>query len=86
MGDMAPKLISFDEFKGMLAEVLVIEEEKLVPEASFVADLFVDSIRWLEMTLRIEQLGVEIPSEAMWEIQTVQDAYESYTNYLASGT
>ena len=86
MGGTTTELISFDEFKKMLAEVLVIEEERLVPEASFVADLFVDSIRWMEMTLRIEQLGVEIPTEAMWEIQTVQDAYESYSSHLASAT
>ncbi len=72
--------ISFDEFKKVLANVLLIEEEKLVPETSFTADLYVDSIRWVEMALRIEQLGVEMPAEAFWEIQTVGDAYEYYVN------
>ncbi|MBU0702663.1 MAG: acyl carrier protein [Chloroflexi bacterium] len=70
--------ISFDEFKKILADVLLVEEEKLAPETSFTADLYVDSIRWVEMALRIEQLGVEMPSEAFWEIQTVGDAYEHY--------
>ncbi len=72
--------ISFDEFKKVLANVLLIEEEKLVPETSFTADLYVDSIRWVEMALRIEQLGVEMPAGAFWEIQTVGDAYEYYVN------
>ena len=75
--------ISFDEFKKVLANVLLVEEEKLIPETSFTADLYVDSIRWVEMALRIEQLGVEMPAEAFWEIQTMGDAYEYYVNHHA---
>ena len=78
--------ISFDEFKKVLANVLLVEEEKLIPETSFTADLYVDSIRWVEMALRIEQLGVEMPAEAFWEIQTVGDAYEYYANHHAVST
>lgn len=86
MVDMGLGPVSFDEFKKILADVLLIEEEKIIPEASFVADLFVDSLRWVEMALRIEQLGVEMPSEAFWEIQTVGDAYEAYMGHFAVGT
>ena len=75
--------IPFDDFKKVLANVLMIEEEKLVPETSFTADLYVDSIRWVEMALRIEQLGVDMPAEAFWEIQTVGDAYKYYVSHHA---
>jgi acyl carrier protein len=75
--------ISFDEFKRFLAEVLLIEEEKLSPEASLVNDLYVDSLRWVEMALRVEQLGVQMPTEAFWDIHTVGDAYEAYVKHLA---
>lgn len=85
MVDMSLGPVSFDEFKKILAEVLLIEEERITPEASFITDLFVDSLRWVEIVLSIEQLGVEMPSEAFWEIQTVGDAYESYMSYFAVG-
>lgn len=74
-------VVSFDEFKTLLSEVLLIGEDKLVREASFVNDLSVDSIRWVEMAVRIEQMGVAIPTEAFWEIQTVGDAYDFYQKY-----
>lgn len=75
-GSLQP--ISFDEFRGFLAEVLLIDREKLTREASLVNDLYVDSLRWVEMALRVEQLGAQIPSEAFWDIHTVGDAYDVY--------
>ena len=76
--------MSFEEFRRVLAEVLLVDEAKLTPEASFLNDLMVDSIRWLEMALTIERLGVQIPTEALWDIQTVGDSYEYYLrNFVA---
>ena len=74
-------LLSFAEFKKVLAEELSIDEEKITPEASFINDLFVDSIRMLEMILRIETFGVKICPEAAWQIRTVKDAYEYYLDH-----
>ena len=73
--------IPFDEFRTVLSEVLLVEEERIVPEASFTKDLFVDSLRLIELVLTIERLGAEIPSEKFWEIQTVGHAYEIYVKY-----
>jgi acyl carrier protein len=73
--------IPFDEFTVMLSEVLLVKQEKLTPETSFSNDLYIDSLKMVEMALRIEQLGVSIPTEAYWEIQTVGDAYEAYSNH-----
>jgi acyl carrier protein len=83
MADRRPRPVSFDEFRGILADLLRIGEEKVTRSASLTADLFVTSLHWLELALQIEQLGVEIPSEAMWEIETAGDAYDAYLTYLA---
>lgn len=73
--------LSFAEFRQILAKELLLEEEKLTAEASFINDLLVDSIRMLEMILKIEALGVKIPPEAAWRIRTVGDAYQYYINH-----
>ena len=85
MPDSSPGPISFDQFRRMLAELLVIEEEKITPEASFTEDIYVDSLRWAEMALRIEQLGVAMPTDAFWDIQTVGDAYQCYLSLFGAG-
>jgi len=41
--------ITFKEFKSVLADILMVGEDKLTPDASFLNDLSVDSIsgwRW----------------------------------------
>jgi acyl carrier protein len=70
--------MTFDDFRQMLSEELRVPPERITPEASFINDLAVDSIRMVEMILRIEELGISIPSEAAWNIITVQDAYDYY--------
>ncbi len=70
--------ITFAEFQHMLADVLEIDEDKVVPEASFVNDLMVDSIKLVELMLGLEENGVTIPMEAAWDVQTVGDAYRVY--------
>jgi len=70
--------LSFEEFAAILAEELVLPQEKLVSEAAFVEDLQVDSLALATMMLRLEELGVSIPFESAWEIRTVGDAYRCY--------
>jgi acyl carrier protein len=76
--------LSFDQFKEILAQELLVSEEKLIPEASFITDLAVDSIRLVEMILRFEELGVKIPAELAWQIQTVGDAYKYFVENRVS--
>lgn len=76
--------IPYDEFRTILSEVLLVEEERITPEASFTKDLFVDSLRLIELVLTIERLGAEIPSEKFWEIQTVGNAYDVYVQYATA--
>jgi acyl carrier protein len=76
-----PKNISFDEFKHILAEQLKVEEAKVTPEASFIDDLLVDSIQLVDLMLSLEEMGIEIPLEAAWDVQTVGDAYQIYQKF-----
>lgn len=79
----AKEHIPFDEFKRFLAKELQVEESKVVPEASFVTDLLVDSIKLVELMLRLEEAGISIPMEAAWDVQTVGDAYRVYKEHPA---
>ncbi|HEY74717.1 MAG TPA: acyl carrier protein [Thermoflexia bacterium] len=71
--------ITFEEFRRIIAEELDVDENLVVPEASFVEDLMADSIQLVEMMLRLEELGVSIPMEKAWQVRTVGDAYRLYT-------
>ena len=75
--------VTFEEFKHMLADVLQVDETKVVPEASFVSDLLVDSIKLVELMLGLEENGINIPMEAAWDVQTVGDAYRVYRDSAA---
>ncbi len=84
MADKMP--LTFDEFRSFLAETLAVEEDDLKPETSFLNDLAIESLKLVELMLQMElKLGVSVPAEVAWEIQTVGDAYNYYSNnhYLA---
>lgn len=80
---MNKKPISFEEFKRILAKELQVDESKVVPDASFVEDLFVDSIKLVELMLRLEEEGINIPLESAWDVETVGDAYRLYAEQAA---
>jgi len=71
--------ITFEEFRRVIAQELQIDEERVVREASFVEDLFADSLKLVRLMLRLEELGIAIPMERAWEVETVGDAYRLYT-------
>lgn len=78
--------ISFEEFKRLIAEELQLEESKIAQESSFIRDLLADSIQLVELMLRLEEMGVDIPMDAAWEVETVGDAYRLYTEHVRAGT
>jgi len=81
MAESNPKVLTFEEFREIIAKELKVSKEKVVPEASFIEDLLVDSIRMVEMMLRLEEMGLSIPMEEAWSIETVGDAYQQYQKY-----
>jgi acyl carrier protein len=75
--------IPFDAFRKIVAEGLQVEEGKVVREASFLDDLLADSIQMVELMLRMEEMGISIPMETAWEVETVGDAYRLYAEQAA---
>jgi acyl carrier protein len=78
------KRLTFQQFRQVIARELQIEEEQIVREASFMEDLRADSIQLVNLMLRMEELGIGIPLEAAWEVETVGDAYRLYTENARS--
>lgn len=76
---MAPvRSLSFDEFRQLIASELQMDPALVTPEASLVEDLLVDSIRMVDLMLRLEEMGITFPAEAIWDVHTVEDAYHAY--------
>ena len=72
----------FERVKKIAVEQLGVEEEDVVPSASFVDDLGADSLDLVELIMSLEEeFGdssnkVEIPDEDAEKIVTVQDAVD----------
>ena len=75
--------LSFEAFQAMLAELLQLDAALFRPDAYFITDLGVDSLRLAEILLRLEELGLEISPDLAWQIQTVGNAYEYYRAHIA---
>ena len=73
-----PEPLSFEAFQAMLADLLKVDMAQVTPEAYFITDLGLDSIRMLEILLCLEEMGIELSLELAWRIQTVGDAYCYY--------
>ena len=72
----------FDKTKKIIVEQLGVEENEVVPTASFVDDLGADSLDLVELIMSLEEefstpsQKVEIPDEDAEKILTVQDAVD----------
>ena len=72
----------FERVKKIIVEQLGVEEEEVVPEASFVDDLGADSLDLVELIMSLEEefsnpsRKVEIPDEEAEKIVTVQNAVD----------
>jgi len=86
MAESNPGVLTFEEFRDIISRELMVAKEKVIPDASFIEDLLVDSIRMVEMMLKLEDMGISIPLEAAWSIETVGDAYQQYKEYAQEGT
>ena len=61
--------------KKVVVEHLGVEEDKVIPSASFIEDLGADSLDTVELVMAFEEeFNVEIPDDAAETIVTVGDA------------
>ena len=68
---------NFDKFRGIIAEQLGVDVEKVTPEASFTDDLQADSLDLVELIMAFEEeYGMEISDEDAEKIGTVGQAWD----------
>jgi len=72
----------YERLKKIVVEQLGVEDEEVVPSASFVDDLGADSLDLVELIMSLEEeftnpsLKVEIPDEDAEKLVTVQDSVD----------
>ena len=72
----------FERIKKIAVEQLGVEEDEVVPSASFVDDLGADSLDLVELIMSLEEEfsnpshKIEIPDEDAENIVTIQDAID----------
>jgi len=73
---------TFERVRGLIVEQLGVDEDQVVPAASFVDDLNADSLDLVELIMSMEEefskdgKSVEISDEDAEKIVTVQDAID----------
>jgi acyl carrier protein len=67
----------FARFRKCAVDVLSVDGDKVVPEASFGDDLEADSLDLVELVMALEEeFGVEVPEKEVEDIKTVGQAYD----------
>ena len=70
-----------EKLQGIIAEQLGIEAAEVNAESNFKDDLNADSLDLFEMIMAMEEeFGVEIPSDDLDQIATVQDVMDYLKN------
>ena len=73
----------YERVKKIIVEQLGVEEEEVVPSASFIDDLNADSLDLVELIMTLEEeFGMEIPDEDAEKITTVRDAVEYIQDHI----
>lgn len=66
-----------ERLKRIIEEQLMVDEDEITEDASFVDDLGADSLDTVEMIMELEdEFGIEIPDEEAEKLVTVGDAIE----------
>jgi len=76
----------FERIKKIVVEQLGVEDDEVVPSASFVDDLGADSLDLVELIMSLEEefsnpsQKIEIPDEDAEKMVTIQDAIDYLTD------
>lgn len=74
----------YARLKRLIIEQLGVDDEDVIPSASFLDDLNGDSLELVELTGIIEEeFGLEIPDEDALRLQTVQDVVDYIEERIA---
>ena len=73
----------FERVRAIVVEQLGVEEDEVVPNASFVDDLNADSLDLVELIMSLEeQFKLQISDEDAEKITTVGEAVEYISDHL----
>jgi len=71
-----------DKIKKIIAQKLEVDENEVVPDASFVNDLGADSLTLVELVMELEdQFDLDISDEESEKLEYVRDAIEYITSH-----
>ena len=66
---------------AIIIDKLGVEEERVVPEASFTNDLGADSLDTVELVMEFEKaFEIDIPDKKAEKMATVQDVYNYFSD------
>lgn len=69
--------MEFEKLQAIIADVLNVPKDDIIPETTFVDDLGADSLDIFQIIMGIEEeFDIEIDNEEAEKITTVQDAVE----------
>jgi len=72
------------QVKEIISRQLMVDEDELTLDASYVEDLGADSLDTVEMIMEFEdEFGIEIPDEDAEDLTTVGESIEYLENLLA---
>ena len=75
-----------EEIRSIIAEITEIEPEKIVPEASFVEELGMDSMMALEILAAIEKkYKIRIPEDKLMQLKNLKETIELTSGYFEKG-
>jgi len=73
--------MAIEKIKEIVAEQLSVDQDEVVPEASFIDDLGADSLDIVELIMALEEeFDMEIPDEDAEKIVTFGDVVEYIKN------
>jgi acyl carrier protein len=74
---------TYEQIKGIIVELLGVDEEKVTPEARFREELEADSLDLVELIMAFEdKFGGEISDEDAQKITTVGQAVEYVETHM----
>jgi acyl carrier protein len=74
----------YARLKRLIVEHLGVEDDDVIPSASFIDDLNADSLELVELTSMVEEeFDIRIPDDDAQRLQTVQDAVDYIDEHMA---